>query len=88
MALSETEESAMTKPPKGKAKDVVASNGKDCLYPGCINRVHSRGLCNSHYQQAWKYIKAGLTTWEELEAAGRVREPRSDFKSWLLGEPT
>lgn len=53
-----------------------------CRY--CGNPVHSRGLCRSHYQQTWRYVSDGKTTWKDLENTGRVDEPQSDFKDWLL----
>lgn len=61
-------------------RKVVIVNG--CRY--CGGAVHSRGLCRSHYQQAWRYVAEEQTTWKELESTGRVAEPQSEFKDWLL----
>jgi|694.fasta_scaffold00471_7 hypothetical protein len=43
-----------------------------CLVPGCKNKAFSRGLCRFDYMSAWALVKAGDTTWEELEKAGKV----------------
>jgi len=59
---------------------------KACRFPECEGRVHSRGLCRSHYQQAWRYVIEGETSWQKLEATGKVAEPKNEFKSWLIGK--
>lgn len=39
-----------------------------CMIPKCeAADYHSRGLCNNHRTQACTLIRAGKTTWEELE---------------------
>ena len=47
-----------------------------CLYPGCNNKVATRGLCANHYRVASNEVKAGNTTWETLEAAGLASHKR------------
>src|SRR5690348_4481110 len=59
-----------------------------CRYQGCSHEVGAngaRGLCRSHYQQAWRYVEIKQkTTWEKLVREGKVLEPQSEFKDWLL----
>ncbi len=50
------------------------SEMSQCLHPDCVDTVECRGLCNFHYQRAWRRVREGRTTWETLEQAGRVRE--------------
>lgn len=56
-----------------------------CLKPGCKRKVKSRGLCLACYKAAAKLIKAGGTTWEKLEKAGRSAIlQRKSTVNWLL----
>lgn len=68
-----------------KTERTVIIRVEKCRRPGCNNPVHSRGLYRSDYQQAWRYVATGATTWEELETTGRVAECQHSFKHWLLG---
>ncbi len=43
-----------------------------CLVPHCKNKPKSRGLCRRDYGIAFRMIRAGETTWEALEKAGRA----------------
>lgn len=44
------------------------ANGKPvCIITHCTRDRYSRGLCNSCYRSAALTIKAGKTTWDELE---------------------
>jgi len=52
-----------------------------CLVEGCDRPIvpdqgkrGARGLCSSCYQTAWLLVKAGRTTWDELEQHGKVKE--------------
>jgi hypothetical protein len=42
-----------------------------CLTIGCAGPGLTRGLCPNCYRYLGRQIKAGKTTWEEAEAAGR-----------------
>jgi hypothetical protein len=46
---------------------------------GCVNCrqrvIHCRGNCSVCYNRHQKAVKAGRTTWAELEAAGQARPP-------------
>ena len=46
-----------------------------CLIPGCKRCLvdGSRGLCKNHRVMAGAKVRAGKTTWEELEAKGLAR---------------
>ena len=49
-----------------------------CLTPECGASSHrnfggARGLCTACYQHARQGVKAGHTTWERLEKAGKTR---------------
>lgn len=51
-------------------RDEITPDPK-CVYPNCHRTRSVRGLCPPHYQAAQHYVKAGLTTWEKLEASGK-----------------
>lgn len=58
-----------------------------CLFPTCTRTSHSRGLCASHYSTAFKVVKRGRVTWEELVAAGKATPPHnmsSSAATWFL----
>lgn len=69
-----------------------------CLRPACKNVATTRGLCATCGKQAKFLVQTKLTTWEQLETAGRcrplgVRKASQDARDWLLegrtpGEPT
>lgn len=45
-----------------------------CLVPGCgDDGERIRGVCRAHYAIALMLINRGKTTWERLEAAGKVK---------------
>lgn len=41
-----------------------------CRVKGCTKAAKNRGLCASHHQSAYIKVKAGSTTWDELEKLG------------------
>lgn len=45
---------------------------KKCRVPKCKRPVFCRGLCSPDYQVARRAVIAGETTWEAMEAAGKV----------------
>lgn len=56
-----------------------------CLKPNCGRESKSRGLCLKDYKAAAKLIKAGETTWEKLEKAGKVAAlVRASSKEWFI----
>ena len=62
---------------------------RKCKAPGCTDQHKTRGLCEKHYLQARRLVKIGVTTWEALEAAGKVDKVGAntlEFKNWLLGK--
>jgi hypothetical protein len=64
-------------------REVTFVARKGCRYCGS-SELRARGLCASHYQQAWRYVEIERrTTWEKLEATGRVAAKRHEFKEWL-----
>jgi hypothetical protein len=40
-----------------------------CIVPDCTSPAKTRGLCDKCYAAASKDVKAGITTWAELESA-------------------
>lgn len=59
-----------------------------CLNPNCNRHVASRGLCITCYQSAASLVARKKTTWEALEADGKIKPKisrRSHIKNWLLG---
>jgi hypothetical protein len=69
-----------------------------CLRPGCDQPAKIRGLCKRDHSRAHRHVKAGKTTWEALEKAGKILpakygfgEKSADcqaFDAWLLGDTT
>ncbi len=60
-----------------------------CLNPVCPNQAKQRGLCNRCYLIARGLVIKKKTTWQELEAAGKLLPPRHGTLSkattdWLL----
>jgi hypothetical protein len=65
------------------AKETTVVAGRGCRFCGRLP-LRSRGLCQSHYQQTWRYVEVEKkTTWEKLEASGRVAKKQHEFKEWL-----
>lgn len=56
---------------------------KKCLYPNCTKVAGTRGLCNTHYGNAARFVREGRTTWAALETAGKAT-PSRNAKSWFL----
>lgn len=46
-----------------------------CIHKGCTSHAHSRGLCNQHYLAAYRAVKAGETSWRELERMNMAKPP-------------
>jgi len=63
---------------------------KSCLFPNCDEVIKTRGLCALHYQYAYRLVKRGHTTWEELETQDKAK-PRtrisSEINKWFLANP-
>lgn len=62
-----------------------------CLTPECGKPGRTRGLCSRCYTVARRLVKDGRTTWDALEAKGRVSKParsrgKEAVESFLLGE--
>lgn len=57
---------------------------KQCMIQGCTKdmRYGSHGVCRTHYKMLLKMVRAGKTTWKELEDNGitapatYTRDPR------------
>lgn len=56
-----------------------------CRKAGCI-RIgdHARGLCEPCYRATAKYVSDGVVSWEKLENQGKVTQPKTTLKEWLL----
>lgn len=56
-------------------ENIIKIETEGCLIEGCKKSMKesSRGLCVSHRAMAGARVKAGKTTWEELEAKGLAR---------------
>lgn len=85
---------AIAEPPAALTTSNGQTNGdgKLCLRPGCGAKRRTRGLCEACYRIALTLTRAKRTTWEKLEAAGRITKmvrgrPTSAAlrESWLLG---
>lgn len=60
---------------------------RTCLFPGCKEDPHSRGLCKPHYQNAYRLVTRGKTTWKKLVTDGKATPAlKVDKKSrdWFL----
>lgn len=57
-----------------------------CRKAGC-SRVgdYARDLCEPCYRAVARYVSEGVVSWEQLEKAGKVAQPRTTLKEWLLG---
>ena len=57
-----------------------------CKFPKCPNVANVRGLClRIHYQAAVRLIRAGKTTWANLEATGKASPTKGqERRSWFL----
>jgi hypothetical protein len=57
------------------------ANPLSCLC--CHARLaHARGLCPAYYRRAGGAVRAGLTTWAALEAAGQALPARPTGEAW------
>lgn len=54
-----------------------------CMTPNCKNERKTRGICQQCYQQAYKLVETGKTTWEELVSVGLVKEKLSDIPPFI-----
>ena len=45
-----------------------------CLNKPCRNAARSRGLCSACYMAAWRLVRDGATTWQEIASLGRVAQ--------------
>jgi hypothetical protein len=97
----QTTKKAATTAPKGrKAAPTPEPTPKPiqrrCLVPDCPRTEVRRGLCHPCAAEAGALVRAGLTSWEALEAEGKARplgddRPKGDLphrKSWFLGHWT
>lgn len=67
-----------------KSSHVKASVNK-CLRPDCVRVAEVRGLCTYCYQSAARAVRRGKTTWEKLQAAGKITESsRGRNERWFL----
>jgi len=58
-----------------------------CLNPTCERKTNCRGLCMLCYQTAGRLVRAGRTTWDELEAKGKCKKnSRVTVTDWLLSK--
>jgi len=68
------------------------TNNKTCIYPDCPSEFYSRGLCIKHYGVARRLVNASKTTWEKLEASGKVLKcgPRGvrGLDKWFIPDGT
>lgn len=61
---------------------------RKCLNPLCDTKVYARGLCSACYHAAGVMVKAGKTSWPELESLGKAVPrnrpgPGTRFEQWL-----
>jgi hypothetical protein len=61
-----------------------------CVYPKCVERIRGRGLCNAHYKQANRLIKAGKASEADLVKRGlllpsKKAKAETDAKAFLKG---
>lgn len=50
--------------------DGIGKAVKECVYPLCESRRHTRGLCNKHYASARYYIRRSYGTEKDLLKRG------------------
>lgn len=55
-----------------------------CLDSSCDRPGHKRGLCSLHYLRLHKRVKAGETTWKQLERE-RSCLPGKRMSPWDVG---
>ena len=48
----------------------MTSTTENCLIPKCKDDLFARGLCKSHFNQAYHKVSKGKMTWEQLEEVG------------------
>jgi len=58
-----------------------------CMNPKCSRKASTRGVCWTCYNTMSRMVKAGETTWKQLETAGtclpRVRLPHTEARKWI-----
>jgi len=57
-----------------------------CLYPGCDNVSHTRGLCKNHYLSIRGIVVSQKATWGQLESAGKCLHPQKGRNCGLKNE--
>lgn len=57
-----------------------------CLNPNCQALANARGLCHSCYGVAHRLVNAKRTTWQDLEARGKVlpKTRNTVVKNWFM----
>lgn len=53
------------------SKSMVTVRSAKCMRPGCNRPAKNRGLCYPCYCPAGRLVRAGMTTWPRLVAAGK-----------------
>lgn len=63
----------------------VVATSRHCRKAGC-DRLgdYARGLCEPCYRATAKYVAEGVVTWKKLENQGKVAQPKTTLKDWLL----
>lgn len=60
-----------------------------CLNIECVALAQNRGVCLACYLCATRLVRQNKTTWEKLEAAGKViKKENRDRVKWFLNEET
>lgn len=67
---------AKSKRPTKKTKKQVKPRVAKCVQEGCRGDAEYRGNCWKHYQAFLRSVRAGETTWDELEAKGLATPPK------------
>lgn len=62
-----------------------------CIYPECVDKRYSRGLCLRHYGIARNLVRAGKIGWEAMENNKRAlpigkRCSTTNEQKWFLNE--
>ena len=61
----------------------MKARAKKCMTEGCKSDAKFRGLCIPCYRTAWRRVRAGKDTWEEMESKG-IAGQRSTVRSTPL----